>query len=91
MFVAEVLLLGPGADERDGEVHRALHPAVTEMMASPGRRNEALSGKMWFECTSDRKERCTAPYASTHHIIYLNEASHRRPPLLLSDRQSQSL
>lgn len=77
-----------------GRVHREIHDAATETMCSPGQHNEALSRTTWFECTSDRKgERCTAPYASTHHIIFPQpwmRPSHRQPPLL-SDSQSQNL
>lgn len=77
-----------------GRVHREVCDAVTETMCSPGQYNEALSRTMWFECTSDRKgERCSAPYASTHHIIFPRpwmRPSHRHPPLL-SDSQSQKL
>lgn len=77
-----------------GRVHGEIHDAATETMCSPGQHNKALSRTTWFEYTSDGKgERCTAPYASTHHIIFPQpwmRPSHRQPPLL-SDSQSQSL
>lgn len=63
-------------------------------MCSPRQHNKALSRTTWFEYTSERKEeRCTAPYASTHHIIFPQpwmRPSHRQPPLS-SDSQSQNL
>lgn len=77
-----------------GRVRREIHDAATETVCSPGQHNEALSRMTWFECTSDGKgKRCTAPYASTHHVIFPQpwmRSSHRQPPLL-SDSQSQNL
>lgn len=80
--------------EKDTRVQRDIHDAATETMCSCGQHNKALSRTTWFEYTSDGKgERCTAPYASTHHIIFPQpwmRPSHRQPPLL-SDSQSQNL
>ena len=54
-----------------GRVYREIYDVVTETMCSPGQHIDALSRTTWFECTSDGKgQRCTAPYASTHHIIF---------------------
>lgn len=80
--------------KRERHLQRDIHDAATETMCSCGQHNKALSRTTWFEYTSDGKgERCTAPYASTHHIIFPQpwmRPSHRQPPLL-SDSQSQNL
>lgn len=55
---------------------------ATQTICSPGRHHKALSRTTWLECTSQGKrtgrererERRTAPYASTHHIIFFFSA-----------------